>query len=391
MKKSKFILSSLLAGYLVLASCSETRDPSKSIVYNFSADFFWPENVVAGKNSLLNVKLTSDVYRDGFIQHEATFTDDKNSFLLYKGDTIKAGEKFIDKNIPFEFYSEDLGEHNMKFIFKNSMDVSITKKQKLLVEEGTFKFSLKSLYQEVAIDTPLEIEYSIEAYDQLEHSYKLKFEFEKDKNHNATLGGHIAGEWFDISKLSGSLSYIPSTLGTHNVKITSKNDKGAEKTTSFIVESRGSGKPIIRNTSNEVRVYGLQATDINNNILFTENHKMSIVFSLQAYSGNNSSLLKGKFTMKDLGGIEHNFEVSSPHQDQILNYKWEQGSYELDKFFVLKKGFRVPYQLELTNTDGEKIIYNGTVIPIMDYKDYYGFRSRETGRATGRRGGGFRR
>jgi len=36
MKRSEFILSALLAGYLVAISCTETRDPSKDIVYSFN-------------------------------------------------------------------------------------------------------------------------------------------------------------------------------------------------------------------------------------------------------------------------------------------------------------------------------------------------------------------
>jgi len=59
MKRSKFILSALLAGYLVATSCTETRDPSKDIKYDFKADVIFPETVTSGSKSLLYLKLNT--------------------------------------------------------------------------------------------------------------------------------------------------------------------------------------------------------------------------------------------------------------------------------------------------------------------------------------------
>jgi len=90
MKRKKIILSTLLVGYLATTSCTGRKDQEDGIKYRLSAELYWPKNVYAGKNSSLNIKLTSDVYEDGFTQHEGIFTDDKKSFLISKkGDTIK--------------------------------------------------------------------------------------------------------------------------------------------------------------------------------------------------------------------------------------------------------------------------------------------------------------
>jgi len=187
--KNKFILSVLLVGYLATTSCTETRDPSKGIVYSFSADFFWPEDVTAKRNSLLNIKLASDIYNNGFLDHEGVYTDDKPSFLLTSNrDTIMPREKFsipkIDEYIPFKFYSEDLGKHNLKFTFKNSMGVEITKEQKLLVKEAKFSFWIKQSAKEVKVGEPLEIEFSIDPYEgrQDQHIYELNFESDRQED-----------------------------------------------------------------------------------------------------------------------------------------------------------------------------------------------------------------
>jgi len=68
MKRSKFIIFALLAVYLVLISCTETRDP---IVYKSESNLFLPENFTSGRLSLFNIKLSLDVYGDDVLDHEA--------------------------------------------------------------------------------------------------------------------------------------------------------------------------------------------------------------------------------------------------------------------------------------------------------------------------------
>jgi len=330
--------------------------------------------------------LKSPVYNNGFLEHECVYEDDKNSVLISsKGDTIKLGEKFnisnLDKLETFYFYSEDLGEHNLNFTFKNSMGFIKTMKYKMLVEDEAFKFLLKPLSQEATIDTPLEIEYSHKAYDQLEHTYKVKFEVNNSYNFNrelnATLNGHKQGEWFDIYETSGTLTYIPLAIGTHEVKITSEDEKGIERIESLTIESRGTGSPIVRFFSiDELRIYGL-FTPRDRSII---DHKISLFsMRLDAHSGNNKPFLKGKITIKSLG-IEHNFEIKNYESEkQILCYSHDSKGQKLPENIEFYMDKPVQYELELTNSYGIKTIKKGEKFLKIEYE--------------GRRnpGGGFRR
>jgi len=377
MKKNKFILSALLAGYLVTTSCTETRDPSEKIKYDFTAKVTFPETVSSGKKHILHIKLASDVYKDGALDHEGVYMDDQKSFLISpKGDTIKPGQTFsipnMDKLNTFNFYSEDLGEHNLKFIFKNSKDITVTKEHKVLLEKATFKFNVKKYFQSITIDTPLEIEYSHEAYDQLKHNYKLKFEVEG--NYNATLNGHKEDEWFDVFDASGKLTYIPLTVGTHKVRITSKNYAGTKKVDSFTIISKGVGIPVIKSfTLDKLIIKGAKRS----NCQYTGcrryiwNHYVKgFQWKLYAHSGNDKKYIKGKLTFFGLKNMVHNFEMKDG-KDQILGLWFHSNKHQLDEDFLLTDGQLIDYELELENSYGKKYIHKGTVPIVLDYEGRY--------------------
>jgi len=375
MKKSKFILSALLAGFLGLTSCDDTRDTS-DIKYNFSSEVTLPKTVTSGRNQILPIKLSSDVYRDGVLEHEGVYIDDQKSFIISpKGDTIKPGQTFsiphIDKSGTFNFYSEALGDHNLKFIFKNSKGVTMTEEHKVIVEKSTFKFTVKKIDQELTMDTPMDVEYFIEPYDELKHSYKLKFEVEG--NYNATLNGHKPDEWFDVFDTSGKLTYIPLTVGTHKVRVTSKNNEDTKKVDYFTVVSKGPGVPVIKSFSLEepLIIRGRRTTQCNNvgcSTHFWNHHVKAFLWKLYAHSGNNKEYLKGKIEFLGMGEdrMVYNFEMTSG-KDQILALWYIVDKHNLPDDDFLTDGQLIDYKLELENTDGRKTIHRGSIPVKLEY------------------------
>jgi len=298
MKNNKIILLALLAGYLVATSCTETRDPSKDIVYRFIPEVVLPSDIPSGKKQILSIMLKSPVYNNGFLNHECVYQDDKNSYLLSpKGDIIKPGEKFsisnIDEYIRFNFYSEDLGDHNLKFTFKNSIDFTETREYKVSVEKATFKIILKNLELTSEIEKQAEIEYLFEVYDELNHSYKMKFEIEG--NHRATLNGFRAGEWFNISKTFGKLLYNPLTLGTHKVKISVRNNEDVEKNTTFAIKSIEKIGPNISNLS--IGNFEFKSSE---NLIVDRKITNNLLLHVNLDFNTNSPYIKGRFIMSHL-------------------------------------------------------------------------------------------
>jgi len=364
MKKNKFILSALLVGYLVTTSCTETRDSGKDIVYSFSADFLCPKEIIAGKRSLLNIKLVSDVYLDDHIKYECFFEDSKNSFLLSsKGDTIRSGKIFqipnINKNILLDFYSDDLGEHNLRFTFKNSREFTVTKEQKLLVEKVPFTFEVKRSFENIMIGTPLELVYLLESYDQLKHSYKLKFEIEG--SHNATLYGNEQGKWFNISELSGKLSYVPLTPGIHKVKITAKNEARIEKIADFTITSVGMGNPTIKSFSVDKLIVS-NFYKMREGAIILDYRTSKFDWTLDAYSGNDKPFVKGTVRIGSLR-IEQSFEINS-NENQDIHYECRLPSQKLCCY--IKKDTEVMYEITLENSDGVSAVTYGYITPLIE-------------------------
>jgi len=358
MRNKRFILSALLAGYLVATSCTETRDPSKDIVYSFKPEVIFPSIVTSGKKSLLSIRLDSDVYHHAVLTHEVTYEDDKKSYLLSpKGNIIRPNEPFdiSDKSIlsSFDFYSEDLGEHNLKFTFKNSKGFTVTEERKVVVKNGTFKLSVKKSSYYVMVTYPLEIGYSYEVYDQLKHSYKLKFEV--DGNHKSTLNGHKAGEWFNISKLSGKLSYLPLSTGTHNVKLISKNESGIEKEITFSVESGKSGAPKIKDLFiSKFHVYRSYEDYIGGSDFTGSYLDFSGSFSVDT-TGDNTPYVKGYIIIPSMD-IKQSFELDK----KKYNWKVEKGSN-----FEPSKGEPMEYIIVLTNSTGTSTEIRKTSVPTI--------------------------
>jgi len=390
MKKS-LKLSILLVCYLLsVISCVETRDPSEKIVYSFEPDLFIGETINVGKESDFYLKLNSNVYKNGVLSHEGIFTDDKESFLISpQGDKILPNQEFIipktGENITYGFYSKELGEHNLKFKFKNSMGYSTSIDKKVLVEKGDFSFSVFPWNRKGEVDNPIILSCSVDtSYDDLNHSYDIKFDVEGD--HVATLNNHGAGEWFKFEKTKidtggteivevtvpfynangkistpvskpyykgGSilLSYKPKTVGTHNVKVTMKNDLGAENTQIFTVESEGPAKPTIVNViqKNILPPTFTAEKHPSNDLYYVTIKNLSL--HIEAKSNTSSNYVKGslvifncvlkEFLMKDTNdgvlqsdiNIRNHF-VSLPHM-------------EYDTFFPT-----VPFTIRLTNSDG---------------------------------------
>jgi len=385
MKRSKFILSALLAGYLVATSCTETRDPSKNIVYSFKPEVIFPETTTSGRNQILHIKLASDVYKDGVLDHEVTYIDDQKSYLLFpKGDTINPGQTFsiphIDRSETFNFYSESLGDHNLEFIFKNSKGFTVTEERKVVVEKATFKFNVKKSEQELTMDTPMVVEYFIDPYDRLNHSYKIKFEVEG--NYNATLNGHESDEWFDVFDMSGKLTYIPLTVGTHKVRVTSKNDENTKKVDYFTIVSKGPGIPVLKSFSIDPIIIGgvkykkwvYDGPERGWNSRLKEHRVEEINYKLSAHPGNDKEYLKTKLKLLALENLEETFEPMKEYAENqrfgFLRLLGAEGACikRLPDEFFLTDGQHIDYILELENSDGKKTIHKGVVPIKLRYK-----------------------
>jgi|GEM_PF-883690 len=369
MKRKKLISSLLLIGILISNSCAENRDSSKDI--EFSSEVIFPEEVVSGKNQILRIKLSSEVYKDGVLEHVATFTDDKESFLISPdGKKITSGEKFsitnVDKYVDFNFYSESVGIHNLTFTFTNSKGFSVTKKIAVMVGKGFFEVAFKSPNGSVKINTPVEIEYDFAYTSQELTDYELKFEVEStnDTRLDATLNGHKSGEWFSISGHKGKLYYTPINSGSHTVHVTVKNKLNIERVSSFLVVTHGN--PVITYYETNDTSFVLQLKD---NMGFKSNYLLysylpipALKFS--AYSGGDNLTISSISISAIVDGVQSTTDtVGKDIKSTNVNYSHKviyaygvAKSYDDDEI-----GKKVEVKIVIVNSAGLK---TEMIIPI---------------------------
>jgi len=130
----KYLLVSIV--FFKILSCDGI---DRKVEFDFSPDIISPEKSILNKDAELKIFITSSVYNNGFLSHSVNYIGDRSSFLVSnKGDTINIGESFFIDNMDewlfYKFYGKDLGVHNLKFIFRNSMGKEVSVEKKILVE-----------------------------------------------------------------------------------------------------------------------------------------------------------------------------------------------------------------------------------------------------------------
>jgi len=228
--------------------------------------------------------------------------------------------------------------------------------QKPTTKEDVFSFKIGKLPKEVILGTPVEVEYSYEEPNVQKRNYQVKFEFEEDKNSSATLNGHKPGEWFNISRLSGKLSYIPLTSGTHKVKIVSKSDAGGEKSVSFtIVSNTEHSNPVVTWSSfDKFDISGDRFID--NGVVWKQSgHSVSsILINFKVLPYSHKPILKGRFRMPDLG-IDENINCSPPTQPNGLSDCVCKIHYHyIPDSLYIKDEQEFRYEVVFENAEGDK-------------------------------------
>jgi len=130
----KCLLTSII--FLKLISCEGV---DRKVEFDFTPEVIAPEKSNLNEGVEIKIFITSSVYNNGFLNHYLSYIGNRNSFLVSaKGDTIEIGESFVINNldewVSYKFYGKDLGEHNLKFTFKNSMGKEISIEKDILVE-----------------------------------------------------------------------------------------------------------------------------------------------------------------------------------------------------------------------------------------------------------------
>jgi len=128
-----------LVSFLALLSCDSNKDRYES--YNFYAEVtpLFKEELPANEDGAIEIVIKSDNYKVG-INHEVSYTGSKNSVLIdSSGNIINKGSTFVisdvDKQHIYKFRSEDIGEHNLKFNFKNSKGYTFTQARVVKVKK----------------------------------------------------------------------------------------------------------------------------------------------------------------------------------------------------------------------------------------------------------------
>jgi len=126
----------LLIVFFKILSCDSI---DRRVDFAFSSDVKIPEKTILNKATEFKIIITSSVYNNGYLKHYVNYVGNRGSFLVSaKGDTIDIGESFVIDNLDewvcYKFYGKDLGEHNLKFTFTNSMGKEFFIERTIFVE-----------------------------------------------------------------------------------------------------------------------------------------------------------------------------------------------------------------------------------------------------------------
>lgn len=108
-----------------------------------------PEKTTVDKPTDLNMKIESNVYKENLIDHDFQFVSDKKTKIISPdGDTIRMN---TPAKIPhdgnfhkYQFIGEEIGVHQLKFLFKNSKKVEISEQKNILVEYEDFNLTAET-------------------------------------------------------------------------------------------------------------------------------------------------------------------------------------------------------------------------------------------------------
>jgi len=243
------ILGVFFTALLLVTSC---KSDDNSVEYYAQATIPKYVNPATHGGGEIKLKIISNVYKTKDIVTDITYTDDKNSQLVApNGDVIKPGETFkisgINGNHSYKFNSDVFGSHNLEFRFKNSEGLDVTQKanekqNKDVYVKGNYEFTVTVPEDNtISVGKPISIAFVYNAKDPQPQTCEItKFD---TTDINATINGKknaeisakdlVIVDTANKKPLTGTFEYTPSTVGTHNVTVTVKNEFSIEKTITF--------------------------------------------------------------------------------------------------------------------------------------------------------------
>lgn len=218
---------------LTLWAC-DTNELDIDIDWSFKPEIQLAETTHIKDKTDMNVKIHSSVYKQGFNTHLFQYSGNKSSFLVSpKGDTILMNKETI---VPFDgqfhqykFVGNEGGDHDLKFVFRNDKGFKTEVKKKIEVKVSDFVFTTTAQSVETIIGKPISVAYTLEPVENNEQTFELRFETSGD----GTLNGHNEGVWFEVKKGGGTLTFIPTTAGQHQVTVYARSSFGVVKTSTF--------------------------------------------------------------------------------------------------------------------------------------------------------------
>jgi|GEM_PF-1646344 len=252
--KSGKALAIFLTAALAAVSCKD--DDKNTMDYHAYAVFPKFVNPATHGGGEIKLSVLSNRYETKAIETEVTYTDTKKSELVApNGSVIKPGDTFkisgINETQVYKFNSADTTEHSLRFRFRNADGLDFVQEAKLRVK-GHYKFSAVPAAGTVEVNKPIDVAFVYKAFDSTPQTCEIvSFAITDDAMKATIAGGKDKAELAadkplrivdtgaekreDILPLAGTFAYKPSTVGTHEVSVTVKNEFGFEEKGLFSV------------------------------------------------------------------------------------------------------------------------------------------------------------
>lgn len=297
---------------LTLWAC-DTNELDIDIDWSFTPEIQLGETTHIKDKTDMNVKIQSSVYKQGYNTHFFQYSGNKNSFLISpQGDTILMNKETI---IPFDgqfhkykFVGNEGGDHELKFIFRNDKNYKTEIKKKIEVKVSDFTFTTTTQAVETIIGKPINVAYTLEPADNTDQTFELRFETSGD----GTLNGHNEGVWFNVQKGGGTLTFIPTTAGQHQVTVYARSSLGVVKTSTFTTNSN-TQKFNFTATPSVLQFVLDKATPINMNITPVDDDSgltYEMKYEITSGAGEIEGMTAGVYKAVNKGDFEVKFNAT---------------------------------------------------------------------------------
>ena len=228
------LLSSLLIA-LTIWAC-DNNDVDLDIIWEFDPEIQLAETSHIKKETDMNLKIQSKVYKQGNNKHYFKYSGSKNSHLISPDGKIIEMNK--DIFIPYDgefhkykFIGNEGGNHELKFTFYNDKNYKKEIKKTIDIKISDFGFTTTAQATETTVGNPINVAYTLEPADNTTQTFEVRFETSGD----GQLDGQNEGVWFNVKEGQGKFIFIPTTAGTHQVVVHARSSLGITKTSTFTV------------------------------------------------------------------------------------------------------------------------------------------------------------